>query len=389
MGSILFYVQNLLGVGHLRRTTLVAEAVSGLGLETVIISGGVAVPGFVPNRVEIVQLPPLKAGPGGFRELYTGEDEPADEAYKAERVKLLIQQIHTLNPRIVVIESFPFGRWPLSYELLAMLEAITAREPKPIIVASIRDILQVSRRADRSQRILDVLGRYFDAVLVHGDPGFAALSETFPDYDAIRELVHYTGLVAPQSRQPDSGISSGSEVLVSIGGGAVGQRLLWTALEARPKTSLADRPWRFITGPNLPEDDFSTFSNALPGNVVVERFRKDFSSLLARACLSISMAGYNTVTEVLRAGTPAILIAYTGEGGETEQSMRAARLAERGLAVWLRDQDLAPEKLRAAIEHAAKRPTQMSHDIDLDGARKSAELLYGWSNTGAPIQPSN
>jgi len=384
MGGVLFYVQSLLGIGHLRRTALIAEAVSALGLRTVVISGGVAIPDLSVGRVEICQLPPLKARPGGFRELYTGEDDIADEAYRSERVNLLIERVHMLKPQIVVIESFPFGRWPIAYELLAMIESIESLRPRPIIVSSIRDILQVSGRADRQRKIRDVLDRYFDAVLVHGDPDFAALSETFPEYESIRGLVHYTGIVAPRSGEENCVPKSDPEVLVTIGGGAVGRSLLWMALEVRPNTSLANHPWRFITGPNFDQDEFAAFSRALPANVVVERFRRDFLSLLVGARLSVSMAGYNTVAEILRAGTPALLIAYTGGGTETEQTMRAEKLAERGLAVALKDQDLTPEKLREAIEMAAKVEKSLPHDIDLDGSRKTAELVKSWMESGKP-----
>ena len=387
MGGILFYVQHMLGIGHLRRTALIAEAVSDLGAPTVMVSGGVPVPDFMPKGVELVQLPPLKAGSGGFRDLCTGDGQSAGEAYKHARLDALIGHIHAYKPRIVVVESFPFGRWPLAYELLPMLEAIKSLEPRPVVVASIRDILQISQRPDRAARIRELLGQYYQAVLVHGDPKLVELSETFPDFDAIRKLVHYTGLVTPPLERLTSGAKRKSEVLVSIGGGAVGERLLWTALEARSSTCFDGNPWRFITGPNISERDFNMFQKAVPDNVKVDRFRKDFRSLLAEARLSISMAGYNTTAEILRAGTPAVLIAYTGGGGETEQSMRAGRLAERGLAAALSDQDLSPENLCTAIGEAAKGPQPMSHEIDLEGASKSAELLLHWMKLGAICAP--
>lgn len=387
MGGILFYVQHMLGIGHLRRTALIAEAVSDLGAPTAMISGGVPVPEFMPKGVELVQLPPLKAGSGRFRDLYTGDDQPAGESYKKARLDILIGHIHASKPRLVVVESFPFGRWPLAYELLALLEAVKSLEPRPVVVASIRDILQISQRPDRAERIRELLDQYYQAVLVHGDPKLVELSETFPDFEAIRGLVHYTGLVAPPAKRSTSGAKRKTEVIVSIGGGAVGQQLLWTALEARSSTCFDQNPWRFITGPNITERDFNMFKQAVPINVKVDRFRKDFRSLLAEARLSISMAGYNTTAEVLRAGTPAILIAYTGGGGETEQTLRAERLAERGLAVALSDQDFSPKNLCTAIGEAAKGPHPMSHTIDLEGASKSAEFLFRWMKLGAARAP--
>ncbi|MBZ4138289.1 hypothetical protein JYG56_22835, partial [Escherichia fergusonii] len=90
--------------------------------------------------------------------------------------------------------------------------------------------------------------------------------------------------------------------------------------------------WCLITGPNLSEADFAALSHAVPDNVSVVRFRKDFPSLLRGAALSISQAGYNTVCDVLRAQCRSILVPFTA-GGETEQTVRANRLAALGLAV--------------------------------------------------------
>ena len=42
------------------------------------------------------------------------------------------------------------------------------------------DILQESRKAGRAEETLGVITDFFDLVLVHGDPAFELLEETFP-----------------------------------------------------------------------------------------------------------------------------------------------------------------------------------------------------------------
>ena len=66
----------------------------------------------------------------------------------------------------------------------------------------------------------------------------------------------------------------------------------------------------------------------------VFRFRSDFASLLNGAALSVSQAGYNTVCDILRAGCRSLLVPFSA-GGETEQSVRAERLARLGLASFI------------------------------------------------------
>ena len=86
-------------------------------------------------------------------------------------------------------------------------------------------------------------------------------------------------------------------------------------------------------------------------DVMCHEFRADFPALLARADVSVSHAGYNTVCDILRAGPRSVLVPFAA-GGETEQTERAARLAARGCALVLAEQDLTPERLAAAIKTA-------------------------------------
>ena len=52
--------------------------------------------------------------------------------------------------------------------------------------------------------------------------------------------------------------------------------------------------------------------------------------MLARSRLSLSQAGYNTVMDILAVGARALVLPFA-EGAESEQSLRARLLAERGL----------------------------------------------------------
>ncbi len=61
--------------------------------------------------------------------------------------------------------------------------------------------------------------------------------------------------------------------------------------------------------------------------------------MLKGAELSISQAGYNTVCDILQAQCRSILVPFTA-GGETEQSVRAARLEALGLAIALPENGL-------------------------------------------------
>jgi predicted glycosyltransferase len=145
--------------------------------------------------------------------------------------------------------------------------------------------------------------------------------------------------------------------------------LLDCALQARAASAERHRRWRILaagTGLAARRDD----------GLIVEPNRPDFPALLARARLSVSQAGYNTVVDLLAARTRAVLVPFAAER-ENEQSLRAEALAARGLATCLDEAELSPQMLAQAIDRVAAAPGP-AHDIRLDGAARGAALLLAW-----------
>lgn len=367
-----FYVQHLLGIGHLARASRIARALAEDGFEVTVVTGGTPVPGFPGPLVQHVALQPITSGDAGFSGLADIDGNPVDDAFKENRKEQLLAAFHQSKPDIVIIEAFPFGRRQVRFELLPLLEAIAALENKPLVVTSLRDILQERSKPGRDEETVALVKQYFDRVLVHGDPAFARLEDTFPLAAEITDKVIYTGLVAaPAPAQPTERF----DVIVSAGGGAVGNALIRAALDAARSIG-GSLSWALITGPNLPQSDFDAISADAPAHVSVYRFRPDFAGLLAGAKLSVSQAGYNTVCDILRAGCHALLIPFTA-GGETEQTVRAERLEKLGLAHVLTEDDLSAESMTRAIETALAATNRPPHTLDLDGAQRTAEILRG------------
>jgi predicted glycosyltransferase len=59
--------------------------------------------------------------------------------------------------------------------------------------------------------------------------------------------------------------------------------------------------------------------------------------------------------------------------------MRARLFAEKGLLEVVDEDSLSPEALARAIDRAAARPRPPAPEIDLDGARRTAELVARWT----------
>lgn len=367
---VFFYVQHLLGIGHLARASRLAEAMADAGFAVTLVTGGAPVAGFPAPGIDHVQLPAVLAGTGGFSALDDLDGRPVDADFEARRRALLLAAYHAARPDIVVIEAFPFGRRQMRFELLPLIDAIEATAPRPLLFSSVRDILQENRKPGRDRETADLVMAHFDGILVHGDPLFVRLEETFPFATELEDRLCYTGLVAPPMPKP---ATDRYELVISAGGGAVGAALIGAALDARMLMGDQGR-WCVITGPNLPEADFRRFAARAGGSVSLFRFRPDFPSLLLDAQLSISQAGYNTVCDLLRARCPALLVPFAA-GGETEQSLRAEKLAALGLAKLLREDALNGAAMAEAILAARALRLPETLPFSLDGAAATAKLL--------------
>lgn len=150
-------------------------------------------------------------------------------------------------------------------------------------------------------------------------------------------------------------------------------------MEARSLTSLSTATWRVLVGTKVPEAEFLALAEIAEPGVIVERARGDFPALLMNCALSISQGGYNTVMESLHAGCAALIVPYAG-GLETEQTLRASLLAERGLIIVLDEADLTAENLALGIEKAfLGRGKRKAITIRTDGAAETARLITKWA----------
>ncbi len=368
--GVFFYVQHLLGIGHIARASRVANALQADGFDVVLVTGGTPVPGFPGEGIRHVELPPIAVSDGSFSGLVDSSGKPVDDAFRKLRTDMLIGAYHGAKPDIVIIEAFPFGRRQVRFELLPLLDEIEDSEPRPLVMTSLRDILQEKTKPGRDEETVALIKKHFDAVLVHGDPDFVRLEETFPLAGEISQRIVYTGLVAPL---PPPEPEEKFDVVVSAGGGAVGAALIRAALEAAPL--LGDlKSWCLVTGPNMPQADFDAIAAQIPETMSIFRFRRDFASLLSGARLSVSQAGYNTVCDILQAKCRSLLIPFAASG-ETEQSARAERLARLGLAHVLEEKDISAQSMADAIRAALAMPGPDTVHLDLDGAAGTVTAL--------------
>ena len=370
------YVQHLLGIGHLRRASLLCNALDNNKFAVDLVTGGMPVSGPLLPGIKVHQLPPLRSLDGHFDKLVDENNKLIDGRWRKHRCDRLLTLFSSLSPDALITETFPFGRRMMRFELLPLLEAARQHPGSPVIISSIRDILQPKSKTARDQEIRQLIDQYYDRILVHGDERLATLADTFSLATEVAHKVFYTGYISEPIKIEAQTIVGKNEVVVSGGGGAASLPLLKCAINAKALSSTNRHTWRLLVGPNIDQSNFDQLQKMARKGIIIERNRSDFSAILKNCIVSVSQAGYNTVIDILKSGARSVMVPFS-DAGEVEQTLRANILQKQCRIVALAQNDLTPESLAAAIDRAADMPKQ-TIDLKMDGAEVSAQLLKEW-----------
>ncbi|MDJ0614001.1 MAG: glycosyltransferase [Rhizobiaceae bacterium] len=369
---VLFYVQHLWGVGHVYRATRIAHGLKRAGFQVHLVWGGTKLPGFDFDGLELHYLTPVRTSDASFSELLHANGALFTDLDKEDRKNALLSLFDKIRPDVLITEAFPFGRRQMRFELVPLLERAKSLPTPPLIVSSIRDIMQEDRKASRVEESNEFVAKYFDLILVHGDQNLIRIEETLQGTETFSAKIRYTGLVTPHAQQSYDE-SDKTNVLVSVGGGAFGKNLLMTALEAFPHVKKYKDGWKITTGTEMPENAFQEIKRNAPEGIEIVRHIPDMVAVLRSTAISVSHSGYNTVGDILRAGCASILYPYVG-GRETEQLRRAEIMERSGIAKMIHPDDFSPVNLAAAIDEVSPRSTFVN-SLDMDGADKTPQII--------------
>lgn len=390
---LLIYSQDGLGLGHLRRTTLLAsEFLAGRPDGAVLTISDSPLGQFftASHGHDYLKLPSVrKVAPGHWAPVSL--PVPFDEvlALRKDAIRSAAAQF---RPDVFLVDHMPHGAMG---ELLPTLEALEATSARKVL--GLRDILDAPatiRRRWKLEGAFEAVQQHFDEVMVYGSSDVFDVAEEYAWPHSIRPKLRYCGYVCSPAPDPTASVrdrylpadSAAELVVVMAGGGADGSTLFRAVLGAAQEVS-ADRPCCFVvvTGPFLPSEERSELQRrALGLPVLVLPQVTDALQHLASADLVVAMSGYNTTVEILQSGVRALIVPRSGPSAE--QTMRASRFAERGWVSWLPSDELSSETLAAAILQTLDAPTPvLLARPDLAGRQRAALQLLE-SRDGRPAE---
>lgn len=369
MTAVTILVTHLLGTGHLSRALTLARAFAQGGMRPLVVSGGMPAPHLDAAGVEMVALPALRSDGASFTDLLDAEGRPVTPDLMDGRRAAILAALAAAPPDVLVTELFPFGRRMLRQEFLAALAAAGAMPRRPLVLSSVRDILAPPSTPKKAEQAEGWLAHY-DAVLVHSDAEVVPLEASWPVTPPVAAKLRYTGFIAPPL--PPASHGAEGEILVTAGGGPVGRKLFDVAIGA---ARLGGRRWRLLVGGGDSAAVCARLNAAAAGApVTAEPARSDYRALLSGAAAAVGQCGYNTAIDWLQAGVPGVFVPFA-EGGEVEQTLRAASLSSRyGYGVVAED-DLTPARLAGAVESALLRGRPRASELNFDGAERTVRIV--------------
>jgi predicted glycosyltransferase len=371
---ILIYSHDTFGLGHLRRSRAIANALveERPGVSVIILSGSPVIGSFeFGSGVDYVRIPGVTKLPDGdYRSLNLNMS--LDEAVRL-RSAIILQTAETLGPDLLIVDKEPTG---FRGELMPALERLSHMGCRRVL--GIRDVLdEPALLVPEWERKGAVEALYhYDEIWVYGLKDIYEPLAALDLPERISERITYTGYLGrdlPQqsalTRYPK--LTKSPFILVTTGGGGDGEDLVDWVLSAYETDPTLEMPALVVFGPFLNRDRRRGYLERIAKHPKLDAIAFDakMELLMQRAAAVVAMGGYNTFCEILSLNKPALIVPRTRP--RLEQYIRAVEAQRLGLVNVLSDDHARRDPLRmaAALRElpTQPRPSQVFVPGLLDG----------------------
>jgi len=365
MKTILFYTANGVGLGHLRRSQLIAEELKKKKIEIVLVTSSLSpqiLGKFFNNSVKIKPL----------------SDELLENPQKTLRTrldngKIFLSALKKFKPDLIVADfhlSSPFTFYPLGYGLDNF-------PVETVFIWRLGASNEVYRDLAKEK---EKLARFKKIIIPHS---FSELKDLY-SFSFLKEIMSdgRFEICGPIFRKVDKDkinkcrskykISNKDFFIIvtSGGGGSLkkgncekANKIInnFLAIFSKLEKKIPNLKAVIISGPYS-----KNFKRKFPSKIKFVNFEENLLELINLSKLVISAAGYNTCNELIETKTPSVLMPLK-RGGD-EQIIRADYFEEKGVAKVARDN--SSQSLLNAIFYTK------SH---LDEMKKNFKNFSDWS----------
>jgi predicted glycosyltransferase len=363
--------QSLVGLGHLARSSAIAQAFSSISHVT-MFSGGKPTEGYLPpSGVDFVQLPAIhRAKP---TDEFAVPVDPRFTMTEIERMRseLLVESYLRIKPRIIIVEYFPFAPKRFGKTLTKLFDTIDKEQERPIVICSIRTYPRWWDTDTDPTWINKQLRQNFSCVLHHTDAKLFPLTSlgSYLQSSLSGISVWQTGFIRrPLPRMDHAGPPKG--LLLTVGGGStLGAELLSRWIDAAKANSPDLFPINVVCGPWMNANDRNTVRAKQNANITVHDWVVNMDELISSSRAVVCMGGYNTLVEALSLKKP-VLAFPAGDRGD--QAFQVNTLQSQGMLLKGAPSQSEHEITALMNELLRFRP---QHEIDCNGGDQSVEIV--------------
>jgi predicted glycosyltransferase len=381
--KIAIHCQYVYGIGHFVRTIELAKGLSRY-FSVYILNGGESVPNLeVPKEINIIQIPAI------YKEENAKYLSPVDPSFTIEeclnkRRIIINDTISDLKPEILITEHFPFGLL-FKNEVDYLISRVKLLNPKVKIVCSVRDIIESANGGKYDDITIELINKWYDLILIHGDDNYSHLKNTFPKFNEILVQTYHTGYIVKTVDVKTNKNNPIPIILASIAGGRLGKELLEALidnhllLKNKIKHKLVLFTGAFETNfEELKQRTLKLNSDDIKLHVFD---REIYLNYFAKADLVITLGGYNSIIESISNYKRILVYQREFTQGNQEQDLRINLFKNLGLLKVICRTDLKPKVLTELITQSLKNDIIEPINIKTNGVKCSVELIFSLYNS--------
>ncbi len=356
---IMLYSHDTFGLGHLRRSSALAAAVTSAvpNASALIMTGSPVAGRFAfPDRVDHIRLPGVTKRSDGSYESQTNGMPIEDTAEL--RAGIIRTTANRYDPDILIVDKEPTG---FRGELLPTLDLLQERG-RAKLVLGLRDVLdepEVLAAEWERKGAVETTESYYHEIWIYGVRSIYDPTAGLDFSPSVQSRMHWTGYLRRAEQTETATEPDQPYILITPGGGGDGQAMVDLVLAAYEKDPTLGPAARIVYGPFLSGEtrqDFEDRVALLQGRVSTVGFDSRMETLFAGADGVVCMGGYNTFCEVLSFNKRAVIVPRTVP--RLEQYIRASRAEELGLIRMLDEtrDGMTVDGMIAAIRNLGHQP---------------------------------
>ncbi len=374
--KIIFHCQYVYGIGHFVRTIELARGLSKY-FQVYIINGGESVPNFdLPESVKLIQLPAIYKEENSDLLLSVDSSITIIECFELRKI-IIKQTVDDVNPDILVTEHFPFGLL-FENEVIDLITYVKKLNQSSKIVSSVRDIIESSKGSKKDEYISELINKWYDLILVHGDERLASLSLSFSRTTKVTVPIYHTGYIVRHIPKVEISVDY-HLILASVAAGRLGNELLDALIDSHLLNKQMIKH-KLILFSGAFQKDFSRLKKKVcelnSDDIELHLFNsKEYLKYLSNASLVISLGGYNSIVESVAAGKAMLVYQRGFLGRNEEQDLRISLFKNHGNLSILKPDELKKETLSNIIVNMIDDAKTTKLELNVDGVQNSINAL--------------